>query len=258
MRMLVVGRGALFAASILLVLVALGPSGVQAQAPRQLPLFPSAVFRGVPTPARYFYLAMAVVEYVPGAVLPAGSERSRRFFTVIEGEIAFTVGGKTDVYGIGKSVTVAPGVVVAGRNGGRATARAVVSSLVPASGEGATILTGSTTSPTPRTLHAMRMPVGPLPEVIDVIQGGTRYEPGFVTGTHIMNETHAIIHLEGTTSYEYVDGTQEAFGPGQAGQMYVGRPGVMASRTSAPSTWLITWLATPGKPLTSPWTSTGH
>jgi|GEM_PF-3175950 len=258
MRGRVFRKEALTAAAIVsLCLGVIAPVDAQAP-PRQLPLFPSVAFRGVATPARYFYLVKAVVEYLPGAALPAGGERSRRFFTVIEGEIAFTVGGQTNAYGVGKGFTVAPGIVVAGRNEGRATARVVVSSLVPVSGEGAIVLEGSPSAPSPRTLHAMRMPVGPLPEVIDVIQGGTRYEPGFVTGMHIMNETHAILHLEGTTSYEYADGTREAFGPGQGGQMYVGRPGMMANRTAAPSVWLITWLVTPGKPLTSPWPPAGH
>lgn len=258
MKGCVLRRGTLTAAlTASLGLVLIAPVVAQAP-PRQLPLSPSVAFRGVATPARYFYLVRAVVEYLPGAALPAGSERSRRFFTVIEEEIAFTVGGQTNAYGVGRGFTVAPGIVVAGRNEGRTTARVMISSLVPAGGEGAIVLEGSTSAPSPRTVHAMRMPVGPLPEVIDVIQGGTRYEPGFVTGMHIMNETHAILHLDGTTSYEYVDGTREAFGPGRGGQMYVGRPGVMANRTSAPSIWLITWLVTPGKPLTSPWPPAGH
>jgi quercetin dioxygenase-like cupin family protein len=234
-------------------------AGAAAQAqPRQLPLFPSAVFRGVATPARYFYLAMALVEYAPAAVLPAGSERSTRFFTIIEGTLAFTVGGKTETYGVGKGFLAAPGAVVAGRNESGAAARVVVSSLVPASGEGAITLAAVRRSAAPRVVSATRLPVGPLPEVIDVVQGGTRYEPGFATGMHVMNETHAILHLDGTTSYEYVDGLNEAFGPGQGGQMYVGRPGLMANRTAAPSAWLITWLAAPGRPLTSPWTHSSH
>lgn len=230
-------------------------TGVAAQAPpRQLPLFPPAVFRGVATPARYFYLAVALVEYVPGAVLTAGAERSTRFFTVIEGTLAFTVGGRTESHGVGRGFLAAPGVVVAGRNESGAVARVVVSSLVPASGEGATTLAAGPRSAAPRVVSATRLPVGPLPEVIDVVQGGTRYEAGFATGMHVMNETHAILHLEGTTSYEYVDGLKEAFASGQGGQMYVGRPGLMANRTAAPSAWLITWLVTPGRPLTSPWT----
>lgn len=253
-------RGGLIPAALVLLLA--GPVRVngQGQAPRQLPLFPLAAFRGVTAPSRYFYLSQAVVEYGPGAVSSVGMEQSTRFFTVIEGELTFTVGGKTDTFGAGKSFPVPPNVEARGSNEGRAArARVFISSLVPARGEGAVILTAANpSSGGPRTLYAARRPVGPLPAVIDVMQAGTRYEPGFVTPPHVMNETHAIMHLEGTTTYEYLDGAQDAFGPGQAGQMYVGRPGVMANRTAAPAVFLITWLVTPGKPLTSPWTLSGH
>lgn len=254
------GRGVLTAAlSILLIYGTLAPAQVQAQSPRQVAMFPSAVFRGVQAPGRYFYLSLAVIEYGPGAVSQAVSEQSRRFFTVIEGELTFTLGGKTEVYGAGKNFSAPPGVVVQGSNAGRtASARVYITSLVPARGEGAILLAPSPSAAAPRVLHSARIPVGPLPEIIDLIQGGTKYEPGFVTGLHVMNEAHTIIHLEGTTAYEYLDGFRDSFGPGQSGQMYVGRPGVMANRTSAVSAFLITWLATPGKPLTSAWTQTGH
>lgn len=240
-----------------LVLPALATSmgTAQGQAPRTFPLFPAAVFRAVPTPGLYFYLTQAVIEYGTGAFSAAGSEESVRFFTVLEGELTFTVGGKTDVYAAGKSISVPPGVIVKGTNEGRTTrARVFVSSLVPARGESAVTVpgTGPSSSP-PQVLYVSRVPVGSLPSVIDITQAGTRYDPGFVTGRHTMNEAHAILHMEGVTSYEYLDGYVETFGPGRGGKMYVGVPGVMANRTTAPTTFLITWLATPGKPLTSAW-----
>jgi len=253
-------RHVVIPAACALLLAALAPGSVQAQATRQLPLFPSAVFRGVATPARYFHLGLAVVEYAPGATSAAASEQSTRFFTVIEGELTFTVGGATETLGAGKNFTAPPTVVVKGTNKSQtARARVYISSLVPARGEGAVIpAAASSSAAAPRTLFSTRLPVGPLPAVIDVVQGGTKYEPGFITGTHTMNEVHAILHLEGTISYEYWDGTREAFGPGQGGQMYVGQPGAMANRTAAPAAFLITWLVTPGRPLTSPWTHAGH
>lgn len=240
-----------------LAVVALGASlgTAQGQAPRSVPLFPSAVFRGVSTPDRYFYLAQAVIEYGPGAFSSAASEQSRRFFTVMEGELRFTIGDKTDVYAAGKNFTVPPGVIAKGANESQTSrVRVFVSSLVPAGGEGVVTVAGTgPSSVPPRVVHSMRLPVGPLPGVIDVVQAGARYDPGFVTGRHIMNEEHAMLHLEGTTSYEYIGGKVETFGPGQGGQMYPGWAGVMANRTTSPTAFLMTWLATPGKPLTSPW-----
>lgn len=245
--------------ALVVLSVAATAGAVQAQVPRQVPLFPAAAFRGVATPARYFYLGQAVIEYGPGAVSPAGSEQAVRFLTIMEGELTFTVGGKTDTYTAGKNLFVPPGVTVRGSNEGRtAAARVFMSSLIPARGEGAIAEAGSRLASRPRIVSTTRVPVGPLPSVVDVIQVGTRYEPGFVTGLHVMNEMHVLLHLQGTTSYEYFDGFSEAFGPGQAGQMYVGRPGVMANRTSAPAAFLMTWLATPGRPLTSPWAASSH
>lgn len=246
-------------AVVLGVTLVAGGSGdstyAQAQAPRQVPVFPAAVFRGVQTPARYFTLSQAVIDFKPGAASATGSEQSVRFFVVMEGELAVTVDGKTALYAAGKNFSVPPGVALSISNEGRtANARIFVSSLVPARGEGAVVVRDrAAASSEPRVLSAMRMPMGPLPGVIDVTLVGNRYDPGFATGQHVMNEVHAFLHLEGTTSYEYVDGAVETFGSGQGAQMYVGRPGLMANRTAVRSAYLLTWLATPGKPLTSAW-----
>lgn len=240
----------------IMVLFALAvPDTIQAQAPRQTPLFPSAAFRGVATPGRYFYFAQTVIEYGPGAFSAAGSEQSLRLFTVMDGELTFTVGGRTDVYAAGKNFSVPAGIFMKGTNEGRtARARVFIASLVPARGEGALTVSGTGPSSTPpRIVCAARRPVGPLPDFIDVIQEGRRYDPGFATGLHVMNEAHDMLHLEGTASYEYLDGAVETYGACQRAEMYVGRPGVMANRTAAPAVLVWTWLATPGRPLTSPW-----
>ena len=241
----------------LLALLALAApvAAIQAQAPRQTDLFPPVAFRGVTAPARYFYLAQAVVEYGPGAFSAAGSEQSLRYFTILEGELTFTVAGKQASYAAGKSFSVAPGIIVRGSNEGRGSrARVFVSSLVPARGDEPLMVSGTgSSSPAPRVVCASRRAMGPLPQTIDVVQWGRRYDPGFATPPHIMNEAHDILHLEGTTSYEYVDGGAETYGPCQRAEMYVGQPGRMANRTAVPSIFFVTWLAGPGKPLTSAW-----
>jgi len=248
-------RTVLIWVSIVVLALALSAGPVQGQVPRQVALFPSAIFRGVATPGRYFYLAQAVVEYEPGAFSAAGSEQSRRFFTVMEGELTVTTGGKTEVHGAGKSFAVAPGVIVKSSNEGRTTrARVFVSSLVPARGEDAAAVAGTGPSSTPpRIICASRVPKSVAAAVIDVIQVGTRYEPGFATGLHTMNEMHDVLHLEGTTSYEYLGGDVERFGPCQRGEMYMAQPGLMANRTATPAVFVLTWLSAPGAALTSPW-----
>jgi len=214
----------------------------------------SSVFRGVATPARYFYLDQAVIDYGPGTFSAAGSEQSIRFFTVMEGEVKFTVGDKMDTYGAGKSFSVPAGTIVKGYNESRTVkARVFVCSIVPPGGAGAVTVPGtSDSSPSPMRLHSLRFPVGPLPPVIDVASAGHRYEPGFVTPPHVMNQVNEILQLEGTTIYEYLDGAVESYGAGQASPMYMGRPGTMANRSAAPSVWIVTNLAIPGTPLVSP------
>lgn len=248
-------RTILIGAILALAALAASVGPIQAQAPRQTDLFPPATFRGVATPARYFYLAQAVIDYGPGAFSAVGSEQSLRFFTVIEGELTVTIGGQQASYAAGKSFSVAPGVVVRGTNEGRGSrVRVFVSSLVPARGEAALTVPGTgPSSPAPSVVCASRRSMGPLPQVIDIIQWGRRYDPGFATPLHIMNEPHDILHLEGTTSYEYASGGAEAYGSCQRAEMYMGQPGRMANRTATPTIFFVTWLASPGKPLVSPW-----
>ena len=163
-------------------------------------------------------------------------------------------GHKTDTYGSGKNFSVPAGITVKGSNESQTVkARVFVSSLVPPRGVGAVTASGTRdSSPPPVRVYSARLPVGPLPSIIDVYQNGHRYEPGFMTPPHVMNEVHDILHLEGTNTYEYRDGGVETYGPGQASPMYVGRPGTMGNRGAEPSVWVITYLATPGKPLSSP------
>lgn len=213
----------------------------------------SSVFRGVATPARYFYLDQAIVDYEPGTFSAAGSEQSTRFFTVMEGELTFTVGGRPDTYGAGKSFSVPAGIVVKGSNEGRtAKARVFVCSIVP-SGAAAVMVSGTQDSPSsPVRLYSSRHPVGPLPTIIDVVSAGHKYEPGFVTPPHVMNQVNYVLHLEGTTTYEYLDGAVETYGSGQAAPMYMGRPGTMGNRSASASVLIVTNLAIPGTPLVSP------
>ncbi len=214
----------------------------------------SSVFRGVATPARYFYLDQAVIDYGPGTFSAAGSEQSTRFFTVMEGELTFTAGRKTDTYGAGKSFSVPAGIVVKGSNEGRTVkARVFVCSLVPPRGAGAVTIPGtSDSSASPMQLYSSHVSVGPLPDIIDVVSNGHRYEPGFVTLPHIMNQVNYILHLEGATTYEYIDGAVETYGSGQVSPMYKDRPGTMGNRSAAPSVLIVTNLAIPGTPLYSP------
>jgi quercetin dioxygenase-like cupin family protein len=119
----------------------------------------SSVFRGVATPTQYFYLDQAIVDYAPGTFSAAESEQSSRFFTVMEGELKFTIGSKTDTYGPGKNFSMPPGVVVKGWNESQTVkARVFVSSLAPPIGaRAATALGTRDSSPPPARAYSSRL-----------------------------------------------------------------------------------------------------
>ena len=83
----------------------------------------------------------------------------------------------------------------------------------------------------------------------------TEYDTGFKTPNRSMNELHLILHMTGQTSYHYLDGAAETYGPGAQAVMCEGRGGWMSNDTQSVSNFVITWLAAPGKPTTSPVTA---
>jgi len=224
--------------------------------PSQSPLFPTATFTNVQPPARSFELVQAVVEYAPGSFSAIESVQYDRYFTVMEGELTFTIGEKTSAYSAGKNFSVPTGIMARGSNEGRSVAaRVYVSGLVPAWADAGDVSRAPESRPSavaPRTVHSVRLAVRDIPGLINIVQAGSRYSPGYLTPAHIMNHPNGMVHLEGTTAYEYIDGGRESYTPGQGGQMYPHRPGAMANRTTTPTAFLLTWLQTPGTPLTSP------
>jgi hypothetical protein len=80
---------------------------------------------------------------------------------------------------------------------------------------------------------------------------GARYDVGYRTPNHIMNEFHLMLHLAGQVGYRYLDGGAETYEPGTAGVMYEGRAGWMMNAGQEPSAAIWTWVGTPGKPLSS-------
>jgi quercetin dioxygenase-like cupin family protein len=204
-------------------------------------------------------LVQAVVEYAPGSFSAIESVPYDRYFTVMEGELTFTTGEKTNVYAAGKNFSVPSGILAKGSNEGRSLAgRVFVSGLVPAWANAGDVTRTPESRPSavaPRTVHSVRLAVREIPGVINIVQTGSRYSPGYLTPAHTMNHPNGMVHLEGTTAYEYMDGGRESYTPGQGGQMYPHRPGAMANRTTTPAAFLLTYLQTPGTALTSPATA---
>jgi quercetin dioxygenase-like cupin family protein len=251
----------LLLSSAILALVFAAASAVAANgqaAPKVTPYFPAVTFQGVQTPARYFDLVQSVVDYDPGTFSARESVQYVRFFTVVEGTLTATIGDKTDAYGVGKYFSVPPGILAKLGNQGSVKARVYISGLKPAWALQSVVEPGSAPStPGPRVVSSTRHAMENVTQIVNVIQVGSRYDKGYTSPTHVMNQPHAIIHAEGTTAYEYFDGGKETYTAGQGAQMYVGRPGLMRNAGTDVSGFLLTWLQTPGAPLTTPMAAPG-
>ena len=240
-RLLLVAALALIAAIVPLGLAA-------AQAPAQVTVL-NVPFRGVTAPAGRFDLVESVVDFNPGAKSPTVTATAAYYLSVIEGELTVAIDGKPETVAAGKGVSAPASAKVTISNASTSTkAQLFASTLL---GVAAVDDVHQLSSVGVKVFATARRTVQNAPPVIDVIQVATRYDSGWRTGNHTMNELHLFITLSGTTDFGYLDGGLERFGPGMQMVMYEGRAGFMANSTQASSSFALTWLGTPGKPLTS-------
>ena len=213
-------------------------------------VFPTAAFPGIQVPASNFNLDLAVIEYAPGAFSATDSHQGTRFFVVMEGELSISVGDKTAAYGAGKSVMSPAGAVTKLSNLGTKPARVYYSAIVPAwaASNPASVIASASATP-PKTVLSASVPVKETRSVVNVVLMAFWFDPGAALPNHIMNEYNRGLVLEGTASFEYLDGGKESYTAGQVFDMYQDRPGTQANRSTARHAASHTWLATPGKEL---------
>jgi quercetin dioxygenase-like cupin family protein len=214
--------------------------------------FSKNTFAGISTPASSVELVQAVMDYAPGAKLPANTLRAPRVFTVIEGELTVRIGAGTDVYAAGKGAPVPAGTAVTITNASTtASARVFVSTLLPAGARDRVLESGTTNrNVMPKATFVSRIPMYRLPAVVELVQLGYRFDVGYATPNHVMMQPHLQTITEGECSYNYLDGASESYGPGEQAQMYVGRPGNMAASGQVSCVFLMTWVKTSAKPYT--------
>src|SRR3990172_5810894 len=200
-----------------------------AAAPAAGSLFPAQSFPNVATPTRTFDLLQMVVDYDAGAA-SQDSAQSARFFTVMEGELSITAGGKTDVYGVGKGTSASAGLTATLTNNGSKKARLYLSALVPAWDRGPQLAAVSS-APASKTVFSGRYPFKGAPGRVNLHQAGVFVEPGYSTPNHVMLSPHAFLVTAGTESFDYLDGGSESYVAGQTAEMYVCRPRLMANKT---------------------------
>ncbi len=237
----------------LVLLAAALPLQAGAQAPASVTLLAQR-FTGVTTPGSSFDLVQSVVDFGSGARSAEITSTVPHYVSAIEGDLEADIDGEPRTIAAGKGIAVPAGARVVITNPNTAgSARAFVTSLLPVaavasihhvSGLGVTIFGTS------------RMTMSGGPASVDIVQSGARYDVGFKSGVHTMNQPHLMTHTEGVTGYTYLDGLAEAYRPPAQGQMYVGRAGYMHTVGSEKSSFLMTWVSAPGAPLTSAVTPT--
>lgn len=235
-------------AALVLVAAVLPLGSAAAQQPPQQTNFPVA-FRNVATPGTSFDVVQSVIDYNAGAKASASVMNVPNYLTVLEGELTIQVADKSEVVAKGKGLSVPAGAALATSNTSTAKARLFVSTLLPI---GAVASVHQPNSSGVTLVSTARRTMSGAPAAVDVIQVLSEFDPGFNTGNHVMNEFHLFTMLTGVTDFGYLDtGRVERLRAGQQGVMSEGMAGWMGNTTQEKASWVITWVGTPGKPLTS-------
>ena len=246
---------------ILLLVAAAASVNTAAGAASQTSRF-TATIANVQLPGRYYDLNQNIGDYAPGAALPLQSCACDIHFTVIEGEMTVTIGGKTDVYTAGKSGSIPAGIINQPINKGSAKARVFYTMLKLADGTDVwrfTPASGGTTPASMPTFSGWSTVFGLHADVdkATVIQNITDWDAGFRSPVHVMNHEHVFSVLEGENTFRYQDGAVERYVSGQKAVMTMGRPGSMENSGTANNRMAISWVITSSVPPTSPFASTG-
>lgn len=232
--------------------IAISPATAGADAPKSTPIL-NVPFKGVTTPGSNFDVVQSIVDFQPGAAQQADTFAAPRFLAVLEGQLTVSVAGKDEVVATGKGIAIPPAVPFSVRNEGAVGARAFTVALAtPGTSDPAPVADAGTAIAAPKTVYSGRMPFYGMASTLDIVLQGGRYDVGFQTPNHVMNHPHFMTMIEGKTRFSYLDGYSEMFSAGTQAQMHVGRPGYMANDGDTKSAFLVTWLATPGSPLTVP------
>ncbi len=235
------------AMAVIASVLPLGFAAAQAPAPKQTS-FP-VPFRDVATPGTNFDVVQSVIDYNPGATASASAMNVANYLTVLEGELTIQVRDKSEVVAKGKGLSVPAGATLVVTNASGAKARLFVSTLLPVA---AVVNVHQPNSSGVAVFSTARRSMSGAPAVVDVIQVLSEFDPGFRTPNHIMNEFHLFSLLTGITDFGYLGtGAVERFSAGQLAVMYEGMAGWMGNTTQEKASWAITWVGTPGKPLTS-------
>lgn len=235
------------AALALIAALPLGTVGAQAPAPKST-TFVSASYKGAATPGARFDLVQSVIDLGPGATFTVASTTAPHYLAVGEGALSVDIDGTAESVATGKGIAAPAGSKLAVTNASTtAKARLFVSSLLE---PGAVASVHQPSASGVSVMTTSRLTMSGAPAKVDITQVGFRYDVGYTTPNHIMNQPHLQTVTEGQCTYKYFDGLVETYGPGAQVEMYVGRPGNMGTAGPVKCAFFMTWVATPGEPLT--------
>lgn len=235
-------------AALVLLSAGLPLGSAAAQQPPQQTTFP-VPFRGIATPGTNFDVVQSVIDYNAGAKVSVSTANVPNYLTVLEGELTVQNANKSEVVVKGKGLSVPAGAALSTSNTSTAKARLFVSTLLPV---GAVANVHQPNSSGVTLVSTARRTMSGAPAAVDVIQVLSEFDPGFRTPNHVMNEFHLFTILTGVTDFGYLDHSGvDRFRAGQQAVMHEGMAGWMGNTTQDKASWVITWIGTPGKPLTS-------
>jgi quercetin dioxygenase-like cupin family protein len=220
-------------------------ASAQAPAPTGVSLG-GAVFKGVTTPGPKFDVVQSLIDFSPGAKSPVITATTAQYLVAIEGDLTVDIDGKAETVAAGKGTAAPAGAKVTIANASTTKTRLFVSTLL---GVGAVADVHQLSSAGVTVFTTSRITMSGAPAIVDISLGGARYDVGYRTANHVMNQPHLLTLTEGLTGFSYFDGLKETYGPGAQAEMYVGRPGYMYNAGTVKSAFFQTWVATPGVPL---------
>lgn len=237
----------LLATSAALIGAVLPRAAAVAATPVATPIL-NAPFRGVTTPGSTFDVVQSVIDYSAGASSPGFKTGTPHYLSVLEGTLAVEIDGKAEAVVAGKGVAAPAGSTVVISNTSAQNARLFATTLLAV---GASADVHQPSAAGVKVFGVARRTMSNAPAIVDVIQNAARYDVGYRTTDHVMNEFHLMLHLTGQIGYYYLDGGAEQYGPGSQAIMHEGHAGAMGNAGTAESSMAWTWVATPGKPLTT-------
>jgi quercetin dioxygenase-like cupin family protein len=192
-----------------------------------------------------------LLDFAPGSFTPPHTHPGPTFVTVLEGVMTRRVEGTEETFQTGQG-WVEPGRVHAAGNTTDASARVLVTAVIPAGAPLTTVAeTGATgqVPPGPRTVTMSRRPLSTPPNApYDLHHYVLDFAPAAVSPAHTHGGPAYVTVLSGRMQRR-VDGIEETFWPGQTWDE-PGRPHAAGNRAQAPASVGVAYLVPKGQAVT--------